>query len=158
MAHNRRVTYHGNAVLRNVVQNGSFVVRNCRNAGPDKPYVITILCRGEIFHVPIRRRAKDSYYAVGERKDREPVNSQVFRLLNTSIQRNARNTRNGRKRRNGQNARIEAVSVLALLPLHLFRCLRCVRCVRCVAWKPGLVSASRIGWTVHVARWYYVSS
>jgi len=62
--------------MRNVViQNGSFVVRNCRNAGPDKPYVITILCRGEIFHIPIRRRIKDSYYAVGERKDHEPVST-----------------------------------------------------------------------------------
>jgi len=54
------------------LQNGSFIVRDSRHAGPDKPYVITILCRGEIFHVPIRRRT-DACYAVGEEKADELV-------------------------------------------------------------------------------------
>ena len=64
------------------LQNGSFVVRNGRTAGPDKPYVMTILCGGEIFHVPIRKR-KDLYYAVGEEKTGELVNAAFFTLTNS---------------------------------------------------------------------------
>ena len=60
------------------VQNGSFVVRNSRTAGLNKPYVITILCRREIFHVPIRLRTKDSYYAVGEEKSDELVSRMLI--------------------------------------------------------------------------------
>jgi len=56
-----------------LLQNGSFIVRNSRQAGPNKPYVITILCNRKIFHVPIRRTV-DSDYAVGEEKEGELVN------------------------------------------------------------------------------------
>ena len=55
-----------------LLQNGSFVVRSSRQAGPNKPFVMTILCRNELFHVPIRRRS-DSCYAVGEDKPDELV-------------------------------------------------------------------------------------
>ena len=52
------------------------MVRSSRQAGPNKPFVMTILCRKEIFHVPIRRRTSDSFYAVGEDKPDELVRQQ----------------------------------------------------------------------------------
>jgi len=66
-------TVHHLYIMSFVIQSGSFVVRSSRTAGPNKPYVMTILCRNEIFHVPIRRRTRDSYYAVGEEKPDELV-------------------------------------------------------------------------------------
>jgi len=56
------------------LQNGGFLVRESRHAGADKPYVMTILCRSEIFHVPVRHRVTDALYAVGEEKADELVN------------------------------------------------------------------------------------
>jgi len=57
-----------------MLQNGSFLVRNSDRAGKDKPYVITILHSRDIYHVPVRKRPNDSYYAVGEEKAEELVN------------------------------------------------------------------------------------
>jgi len=65
-------------VITMSLQNGGFLVRDSRHAGADKPYVMTILCRTEIFHVPIRHRTKDALFAVGEEKDDELVNCRIL--------------------------------------------------------------------------------
>lgn len=59
-------------LLRQLSENGTFLVRKSRRAGICNPYTLTLFYNNRIFHLNIRKR-QDRLFALGTEKPREKV-------------------------------------------------------------------------------------
>ncbi|XP_018494038.1 lymphocyte cytosolic protein 2 [Galendromus occidentalis] len=67
-------------MLREIGEQGCFLVRVSRRGGPSRPYTLSLLHEGRIFHLLIRKRPDDTF-ALGSEKPKEKVFKMVSDLI-----------------------------------------------------------------------------